>query len=114
MGQPIRTRFYLVNTAAAGSNHGGTSKTPPALTVTSTGWNMGTNAINQVCQMDFGVEVARASAEWVLPATSSAPNNTNGNCWVIGPLNGSFTIAEPMQITMSVKAVTNASSQVGR
>jgi hypothetical protein len=64
--------------------------------------------------MAFNTEVARTSTEWKLPATSSAPNNTVGNCWVIGPFNGQFSTSEGIQITMSVKAVTSAASQVGR
>jgi hypothetical protein len=114
MAKPVILRYYLLNTGFPDSNHGGSSVTPPSLTYTTAqGWNMGTNVANRVCQFDFGTEVGRNSAQWVSPATSSAPDNAVGNCWVIGPFNGTFD-SYPIQGSMSFKAVTNATSQVGR
>lgn len=114
MGRPVTYRYYLLNSVFPETNHGGTSLVPPALTYTTAqGWNVGTNVANRVCQMDFGTEVARTSAQWVSPATGSAPHNVIGNCYVIGPLNGTFH-QYPIQVSMSFKAITNASSQVGR
>jgi hypothetical protein len=114
MGAPVQYTYYFLNTAYAGTNHGGTSLTAPGNTNTTWGWNVGTLTASSACQMDFGVEVLRTTlTQWKSNITASAPDNIIGNCWVIGPLHGRFS-DELVKITMSVKATTNATGQDGR
>lgn len=116
MGRPVISTYYFTPTAFPGTNFGGSTTTPTATNLTTWGWVVGNgNPVSSStwCQMDFGVEVARTSTQWKTQPTQSAPDNAIGNCWVIGPFNGDFAAAT-MSISMSIRAVTNASSQAGR
>jgi len=119
MGAPITYTYYPLNTAFGASNYGGTSTTAPTNTNTTWGWNMGQLSASSACQMDFGVEVARTLlTQWRPFVTASAPDNSIGNCWVIGPFHGTFGsqpfVSQRLTISMSFKATTNSSNQAGR
>ena len=84
----------------AGSNHGALSETPPAplvcnipYTTFQFGWQYNYQSNAKWCQMRFH---KKTPIEFLLePMWKTAPDNTTvdnwrANCWVIGPLNGTF------------------------
>ena len=85
----------------------------PVFSASAFGWNMGQNNPPSVAEMSASNEIIRNNASaWLSTPTSSIPNNRKGNCWIAGPYSGEF-LSGSWQITMSVKAVSAANSQVG-
>jgi hypothetical protein len=64
--------------------------------------------------MSYSFEVVRnAAGNWFAAPSASIPNNTRGNCWIAGPYLGEF-VPGNWNVSMSVIAVSNASSHTGR
>jgi hypothetical protein len=115
MPLPVTKVLYCTTGSYSGSGFAALSETAPnVFTASAFGWNMGQNNPPLYCEMYRGVEVLRNTAgRWFpRPSGSGVPNNTIGNCWAFGPLNGEFLSAS-WQITMSVKAITRSDGQVG-
>jgi len=114
MPAPVTRTYYCTTGSYSGSGFAALSPTAPnPFSASAYGWNMGTNSPPLWCELYRGVEVARNTAgRWFAAPSASVPNNTIGNCWAIGPLNGEF-LSGNWQITMSVIAVLRADGQVG-
>ena len=117
MGAPVTTRYYqTANTFAANALFGTSVTIAPAGATTVFGWNMGAVASNtppKYCQKQAATEVARGSTMWTADPTSSLPNPNLGDGWIVGPFYGIFDSGN-WQVTMSLRSVTNAGTQLGR
>jgi len=118
MSVPFTKTYYCSTGSYPGTTFGDLNVTNPPSTNTTWGWIVGQNNPPLYCQMNRNIEVARTSVQWLsAPSTDSPNQNTGGsgagNGWIFGPLDGEF-VSGNWQITMSVKATTNAAGQDGQ
>ena len=118
MSMPVTKSYYCTTGSFSGSGFALLTETQPLnFAATAFGWNVGQNNPPLFCEMNRAVEVVRTSTQWQATPTASIPNNNAAgsgasNSWAFGPLQGEF-LSGSWQITMSVKAQTNANNQRG-
>lgn len=117
MSVPARLQLYMGNGKYPTTNHMQLSASVVATVnaTTAFGWNVGTNSIPRVVQLQTAAEVSRTSPNppWNATITGSGPNARIGDSLVYGPLNGDFDETN-WEVSWSFKAVSAASTHLGR
>ena len=116
MGIPTVTTYYMTNVTKSGiTTFGDLSTVSPTNATTVFGWRMGIFATASCCcQKQWSTECTNnVAGGWIVGPTSSLPIPTRGDGWIMGPFEGIFNSGS-WQVTMSLRAVSNAGTQRGR
>src|SRR2546428_2742180 len=109
--------FFLNNPIQSGSSAGLLDLTQPAASTSTTGWTVGTTVAASFSRQTYNTEVAAANFT-ATAQPSGAPITTGGqiaqDCWRISATTSGNFSAGTWYSSVSVIAVTNASSQAGR
>lgn len=105
--------FYLNNPVQSGVNAGLLDTTAPTASTSTTGWTVGTNAVNQYSRVSYNAEVATAGFTSTAQP-SGAPVNLGQDTYRLSAVTTGQFSAGTWYSSLSVIAVTSGGIQQGR